>query len=65
MPGRGCKQPRKWLGKACLSEEIASLLDEHSDNPYYLREAFSDMGTRMQAFSREAFGHVNPVRIAV
>ncbi|MCS5873207.1 hypothetical protein LN650_11170 [Klebsiella pneumoniae subsp. pneumoniae] len=39
-------QPRKWLGKACLSEEIASLLDEHSDNPYYLREAFSDMGTR-------------------
>ena len=58
-------QPRKWLGKACLSEEIASLLDEHSDNPYYLREAFSDMGTRMQAFSREAFGHVNPVRIAV
>ncbi|EKG4262387.1 MchC protein [Salmonella enterica] len=58
-------QPRKWLGKACLSEEIASLLDEHSDNPYYLREALSDMGTRMQAFSREAFGHVNPVRIAV
>ncbi|EJC3639524.1 MchC protein [Salmonella enterica] len=58
-------QPRKWLGKACLSEEIATLLDEHSDNPYYLREAFSDMGTRMQAFSTEAFGHVNPVRIAV
>lgn len=58
-------QPRKCLGKACLSEEIATLLDEHSDNPYYLREALSDMGTRMQAFSREAFGHVNPVRIAV
>lgn len=58
-------QPRKWLGKACLSEEIATLLDEHSDNPYYLREAFSDMGTRIQAFSREAFGHLNPNRIAV
>ncbi|EEM1820016.1 MchC protein [Salmonella enterica subsp. enterica] len=58
-------QPRKWLRKACLSDEIATLLDEHSDNPRYLQEAFSDMGIRMQAFSREAFGYVNPVRIAV
>ncbi|PJR64097.1 MchC protein [Raoultella sp. T31] len=57
-------QPRKGLGKAYMSEKIAALLDKHGDDHQFLQEAFSDMETRMKAFSREAFGHVNPIRIA-
>lgn len=58
-------QPRKDLGKVCMSEKIATLLDKHGDDHRFLQEAFSDMGTQMQEFSREAFGHLSPVRIAV
>jgi len=57
-------QPRKSLGKACMSEKIATLLDKHGDDHQFLQEAFSDMETRMKAFSKEAFGHLNPIRIA-
>ncbi|MCT4717357.1 MchC protein [Enterobacteriaceae bacterium H18W14] len=57
-------QPRKWLGKAYMFDAIADLLDEHGDDPMYLLEAFSDMGTRMQIFSEEALGCFSPVKIA-
>lgn len=57
-------QPRKSLGKAYMSEKIATLLDNHGDDHQFLQEAFSDLETRMKAFSREALGHVNPMRIA-
>ncbi|MEF3107867.1 MchC protein [Raoultella sp. WB_B2P2-3] len=53
-------QPRTSLGKAYMFEEITTLLDKYGDNNRFLQEAFSDMETRMQIFSREAFGHLNP-----
>lgn len=58
-------QPRKFLGKSAMSGEIAAILDEHAHDHRLLKEAFSDMGKRMLAFSREAFGHVSPVRFAL
>jgi hypothetical protein len=57
-------QPRKNLGKSYMSEKIACLLDKYGDDPQFLQEAFSDMAIQMKAFSREALGHLNPVRIA-
>jgi len=57
-------QPRKNLGKTYMSEKIACLLDKYGDDPQFLQEAFSDMEIQMKAFSREALGHLNPVRIA-
>jgi len=57
-------QPRKNLGKSYMSEKIACLLDKYGDDPQFLQEAFSDMEIQMKAFSREALGHLNPVRIA-
>ncbi|EBE7826038.1 MchC protein [Salmonella enterica subsp. enterica serovar Javiana] len=58
-------QPRKCLEKIYMYEKIADLLDEHSDDHFYLREAFSVMGARMQFFSKEAFGHISPFRFTL
>lgn len=55
-------QPRASLGKAYMFEEITTLLDQYGENHQFLQEVFSDMETRMQIFSREAFGHLNPIK---
>lgn len=54
-------QPRRCLGKVQMSEEIADLLNAHGDDPQSLQKALYEMGTRMQAFAREALGHLQPV----
>ncbi|WP_374258778.1 MchC protein [Yokenella regensburgei] len=49
-------QPRDSMAKARLFAEITSLIDEYGDSPEYLQQAFSDMGTRMLTWAKEALG---------
>ncbi|MDR3431147.1 MAG: MchC protein [Rouxiella aceris] len=55
-------QPRDCLNKTRMSQEITGLLDTHGDDIPSLRQAFSEIETRIKNFAREALGHLKPGR---
>ncbi|MCG8157794.1 MchC protein [Brenneria goodwinii] len=54
-------QPRSFLSKVRMLEEIAGLLEAHSGDDLHLRQALSVMEEKMQIFAREAFGRQQSV----
>ncbi|MDM4208958.1 MchC protein [Klebsiella spallanzanii] len=49
-------QPRDILGKVRMSDEISGILDTYGNDALSLQQAFTEMGSRMQLFAREALG---------